>query len=414
VAGALWIMLCFGLQCEIRVEQRLNSCNMQNVIANIRRLLRLPDAGTESFFLWGPRQAGKSTLLRACYPDALRIDLLQTEVLHKYTVAPHALREELLQSGERFVVVDEVQKVPALLDEIHWLIENRNVHFALCGSSARKLKRGHGNLLGGRASRFELFGFSARELGASFDLCRMLNHGTLPRIYHSARPVRLLHAYVADYLKEEVMDEGLVRRLPPFSGFLNAAALSDTGQLNYTNIAREIGVSRETVRGYFDVLCDTLIARMLPAYRKRPKRRLSVADKFYFHDVGVVNFLARRGELQPGSELFGKAFENWVFHELCCCNAYLERYAEFHYWRLSTGLEVDFIVNDLACAIECKSSSNVQSAHLKGLRELKAEHPTVGRRIVVSCVPVSRKTEDGIEILSVADFLDVLWGGGLF
>lgn len=384
------------------------------MVANIKRLLCLPDAGKESFFLWGPRQAGKSTLLHACYPGVPWIDLLQTEVLHKYATAPHTLREELLQSGASFVVVDEVQKVPALLDEVHWLIENRNVAFALCGSSARKLKRGHANLLGGRAVRFELFGFSARELADSFDLVRLLNHGTLPRMYHSERPVRLLHAYVADYLKEEIMDEGLVRQLPPFSGFLHAAALSDTEQINYTNIAREPGVSRETVRGYFDILSDTLIARMLPAYRKRPKRRLSVADKFYFHDVGVVNCLARRGVLQPGSELFGKAFENWVFHELCCYNVYRERFAEFHYWRLSTGVEVDFIVNDLACAIECKSSSNVHHAHLKGLRELKVEHPTVGRRIVVSCVPVSRKTEDGIEILGVADFMDALWSGGLF
>jgi len=383
-------------------------------MSDVKRLIQLPDAGTESFFLWGPRQAGKSTLLRGCYPDARRIDLLQTEVLHKYAVAPHTLREELLQSKENFVVVDEVQKVPALLDEIHWLIENRNVTFALCGSSARKLKRGHANLLGGRAVRFELFGLSGRELENSFDLVRLLNHGTLPRMYQSERPMRLLHAYVADYLKEEVMDEGLVRHLPPFSGFLSAAALCDTEQVNYTNIAREIGVSRETVRGYFEILCDTLIARILPAYRRRPKRRLSVADKFYFHDVGVVNFLARRGVIQPGSELFGKAFENWVFHELCCYNSYRERYAEFSYWRLSTGAEVDFIVNDLACAIECKSSSNVQRAHLKGLRELKAEHKAVGKQIVVSCVPVSRKTDEGVEILSVADFLDKLWGGELF
>lgn len=383
-------------------------------MANITRMLRLPEAGSESFFLWGPRQAGKSTLLHARFPNVRWIDLLQTEVLHRYAVAPHALREELFQSNESFVVVDEVQKVPALLDEIHWLIENRHINFALCGSSARKLKRGHGNLLGGRAIRFELFGFSARELGASFDLTRILNHGTLPRMYNSDHPVRLLNAYVADYLKEEVMDEGLVRHLPPFSGFLNSAALSDTEQVNYTNIARELGVSRETVRGYFDILCDTLIARMLPAYRKRPKRRLSVADKFYFHDVGVVNFLARRGVLQPGAALFGKAFENWVFHELCCYNAYRDRFAQFHYWRLSTGVEVDFIVNDMACAIECKSSSAVHVGHLKGLREIAIEHPEVGRRIVVSCVPFSRRTEDGIEILSVSDFLDLLWGGELF
>ncbi len=381
---------------------------------NITREIQLPAAGSETFFLWGPRQAGKSTHLHACYPDVPWIDLLKSDVLLNYATAPQTLREELLQSGETFVVVDEVQKVPALLDEIHWLMENRQINFALCGSSARKLKRGHANLLGGRAVRYELFGLSAHELGEAFDLVRLLNHGTLPRIYLADRPQRMLNAYVADYLKEEIMAEGLVRNLPPFAGFLHAAALTDTQQVNHTNIARELGVSRETVRGYFEILCDTLIARMLPAYRKRPKRRLSVADKFYFHDVGVVNFLGRRGTLQPGSELFGKAFENWVFHELCCYNAYRERFAEFSFWRLSTGVEVDFVVNDLACAIECKSSASLHSNHLKSLRELAREHPGVGRRLVVSLVPTSRKTEDGIEILSVADFLSALWEGHLF
>ncbi len=383
-------------------------------MANIIRNLRLPPAGTETFFLWGPRQSGKSTLLRGLFPNALWIDLLKSEVLRRYATNPELLREELARSGARFVVVDEVQKAPGLLDEVHWLHENRGVHFALCGSSARKLKRGHGNLLGGRAIRYELRGLSAHELAESFDLVRMLNHGTLPRLYLSNQPRRLLNAYVADYLKEEVMAEGLVRRLPPFSRFLHAAALTDTEQVHHTSIARELGVSRETVRGYFEILCDTLIARMLPPYRKRPKRRLSLADKLYFHDVGVVNFLARRGTLQQGSELFGKAFENWVHHELCCYNAYRGRFAELSFWRLSTGTEVDFVVNDLECVVECKSSANLRAAHLKGLREIAKEHPAIGRRVVVSLDPLSRRTEDGIEILGVADFLDALWGGEFF
>ncbi len=383
-------------------------------MAHFTRFLTLPEPGTETFFLWGPRQTGKSTLLRQRYPEAVWIDLLKAEEFRRYATRPELLRQELAKSGARFVVVDEVQKVPALLDEAHWLHENAGVHFALCGSSARKLKRGHGNLLGGRALRRELFGLSAHELGTDFDLNRMLNHGTLPRIYASSSPRPLLNAYVADYLKEEVMAEGLVRHLPPFSEFLNTAALTDTEQVNFTTIGRELGVSRETVRGYFEILGDTLLARMLPPYRKRPKRRLSLADKFYFHDVGVVNFLARRGTLEPGSELYGKAFESWVFHELCSYNSYRERFAEFSFWRLSTGVEVDFIVNDLECAIECKSSTEVQSHHLKGLRELKTEHPAIGKQIVVSREPKSRKTSVGIEILSVADFIGELWSGGLF
>lgn len=381
---------------------------------NYSRALELPEPGTETFFLWGPRQSGKTTLLRERYPEAVWIDLLKADEFRRYGTRPELLREELARSDARFVVVDEVQKVPALLDEAHWLHENRGIHFALCGSSARKLKRGHGNLLGGRALRRELFGLSARELGADFDLVRMLNHGTLPRIHVADRPRPLLNAYVADYLKEEVMAEGLVRHLPPFSEFLNAAALTDTEQVNFTNLGRELGVSRETVRGYFEILSDTLLARMLPPYRKRPKRRLSLAEKFYFHDVGVVNFLAKRGKLEPGGELFGKAFENWVFHELRCYNSYRERFADFSFWRLSTGVEVDFAINDLECAIECKSSASVQTHHLKGLRELALEHPGGGRRVVVSREPKSRTTSDGIEILSVEDFLGELWSGGLF
>jgi len=383
-------------------------------MANFLRALALPEPGTETFFLWGPRQAGKTTLLRDRYPEATWIDLLKADEYRRYGTRPELLREELARSGSHFVVVDEVQKVPALLDEAHWLHENTGVHFALCGSSARKLKRGYGNLLGGRALRRELYGLSAHELGAEFNLERMLNQGTLPRLYLSDRPRPLLDAYVGDYLKEEVMAEGLVRHLPPFSRFLNAAALTDTQQVNFTSFGRELGVSRETVRGYFEILCDTLLACLLPPYRRRPKRRLSLADKFYFHDVGVVNFLARRGTLEPGGELFGKAFENWIFHELCCYNSYRDRFAEFSFWRLSTGVEVDFIVNDLECAIEAKSATEVSSHHLKGLRELSQEHAPTGRRIVVCREPKSRQTSDGIEILTVADFLDGLWSGRLF
>jgi predicted AAA+ superfamily ATPase len=378
------------------------------------RQLQLPEAATETFFLWGTRQTGKSTLLRQAYPGAMWIDLLKADVFHRYATNPEYMRQELEQSGDRWVVIDEVQKVPALLDEAHWLHENRGVRFALCGSSARKLKRGRGNLLGGRGVRFELHGLCAPELGGDFSLDRMLNNGGLPRIHQSAAPRRLLNAYVSEYLKDEIMAEGLVRHLPPFANFLNMAALSDTEQLNYSNIARELGVSHETVRAYFEILVDTLVGRFLPAYRKRPKRRLSIAPKFYFADIGVVNSLARRGVIEPGTELYGKAFENWVFHELCSYNAYRERFADFSFWRLSSGIEVDFIVNDLACAIECKSGRTIHDAHLKGLRELRAEHAKVRRRLVVCRELHSRKTADGIEILNVADFLTALWGGELF
>ncbi|MAE96922.1 MAG: AAA family ATPase [Deltaproteobacteria bacterium] len=380
------------------------------------RYLRLPRPGTESFFLWGPRQTGKSTLLRQSYPDGRWIDLLKAEEFRRYLARPELLRQEIEAEGpteNRQIVIDEIQKLPALLDEVHWLIENRGLHFALCGSSARKVKRGAANLLGGRALRFELHGLTAGELGREFDLDRMLNHGYLPRIYEASRPSRLLNAYVADYLKEEVAAEGLVRNLPTFSEFLDVASLSDGEIVNFSNVARECGVSSHTTKNHFQILEDTLLGRWLPAYRKRPKRRVIRAPKFYFVDVGVVNRLAKRGELAPGSELYGKAFENWVFHELSAFADYREFDGGLSYWRLASGIEVDFVLGDMEIAIEAKSSARVTRDHLKGLRSLVEDHPGVGRRIVVCRESRARKTEDGIEILPASTFVRRLWAGDL-
>lgn len=370
-----------------------------------KRSIRLPSAGTETFFLWGPRQTGKTTLLRATYPNAVWIDLLKTDDYRHYLQNPERLREELTAHPQlpRLVVVDEIQKVPQLLDEIHWLIENRGLHFALCGSSARKVKRGAANLLGGRAVRYELHGLTAEEIGPDFDLTRLVNHGLLPRIYLADRPSRLLRSYVSDYLKEEVAAEALVRNLPAFSEFLNVAALSDTHLVNFSTIARECGVSSNTIKAYFGILEDTLLGRWLPGYRKRPKRRVIAAPKFYFADVGIVNYLAMRGELRPGSELFGKAFENWVFHELVAANAYSERYQQLAYWRLASGIEVDFVVDDMRVAIEAKATAKVTADHLKSLRALRIDHPRVRNRVLVCLEPRSRRTDDGILILPAKD-----------
>ena len=379
------------------------------------RRLRLPPPGTEPFFLWGPRQTGKTTLLQAAYPDALWIDLLKADEYRRYVQNPELLRGELAaRPTVRQVVIDEVQKVPQLLDEAHWLHERRGIRLALCGSSARKVKRGQANLLGGRAVRYELLGLTALEIGREFDLDRMLNHGYLPRIYLSDEPRRLLNSYVADYLKEEVAAEGLVRTLPVFSGFLNIAALSDAEIVNFSTIARECGVSSHTVKGYFGILEDTLLGRWLPAYTRRPKRRVIGAPKFYFADAGVVNHLARRGELQRGSELYGKAFENWVFHELCAHNAYTETFATLSHWRLASGIEVDFVINDMQLAIEVKATAKITADHLKGLRSLAQDHPRIKQRVVVCLEAKSRRTEDGILILPAGDFTDRLAAGSLF
>lgn len=375
------------------------------------RGLVLPPPGRETFFLWGPRQTGKTTLLNAAYPDAFWVDLLKADEYRRYLERPERLREELL--AEPFhgqVVIDEIQKVPALLDEVHWLHERRKMRFALCGSSARKVRRGAANLLGGRAIRYELHGLTATELGSDFDLTRLLNHGYLPTLYESSRPERLLASYVGDYLKEEVAAEGLVRNLPVFSAFLSAAALSDGDLVNFTNIARDCGVSGPTVKGHFGILEDTLLGRWLPAFTKRPKRRVVGAPKFYFSDVGVVNYLAKRGRLQSGGELFGKAFENWVFHELVAANAYRDQQVDLSYWRLASGIEVDFIVGDMAVAIEAKATARVTADHLKGLRHLRQDHPGV-RALLVCLEPRRRVTEDGIEIMPVAAFVRAVADG---
>ena len=375
------------------------------------RALRLPAPPKRSFFLWGPRQAGKTSLLEKTYPDAPLISLLLNEELTAFRTRPGLLRERIRSLNTRFLIIDEVQKVPELLDEIHYLIEKERMIFGLCGSSVRKLKKSHGNLLGGRALRFELFGLTAQELGGAFDLERLLNRGTLPAIYDDDEYRALLKAYCSDYLKEEIFDEGLVRKLAPFSQFLEFAALGDTEVLSFESFARDVGVSAPTIRSYFEILNDTLVGQFLPSYTRRPKRKIVAQPKFYFSDVGVVNHLAQRGELRSRSELFGKAFENWVHHELRSYLSYTGRSETLSYWKVHQGPEVDFIVGLMKVGLEAKASFQIHSEHLKGLRELKNDYPEIQSRWVVSLEPHSRKTDDEITVLSVADFIRRLWGG---
>ncbi|MCY4512611.1 MAG: AAA family ATPase, partial [Bdellovibrionales bacterium] len=279
-----------------------------------RRQLILDKKPSRSFFLWGARQTGKSSLLKVSYPNAFFIDLLHTEKLIRYKKEPSLLRQELSSPHfkNKFVIIDEIQNVPELLNEVHWLIENKNIVFGLCGSSAKKLKKGHVNLLGGRADRFELFGFVSSELKADFSLIDILNNGYLPGIFSVKNPKRALKSYCDDYLKEEIAHEGFVQNFSIFNDFLEISALSDTEPVNFINIARECGISSVTAKNYFYILKDTLIGSFLPCYRKKPKRRTSAAPKFYFSDVGIVNYLTKRFDLQPGNPLFGKAFENWI------------------------------------------------------------------------------------------------------
>lgn len=378
------------------------------------RIISLQKEPTRSFFLWGTRQTGKSTLLKSLYPHAKVIDLLQSDVFASYVQSPSRLRE--IETGAKLIVIDEVQKIPELLDEVHWCMENQNRIFALCGSSARKLKRGHANLLGGRALRYELYGLSAIELGESFDLTRILNHGYLPSHYDCdpSELKRLMLSYVGDYLREEIAAEGLVRNLGVFSDFLSMAALSDCESINFNSFARDLGVSSHTSREYFNILVDTLVAWYLPLFRNRPKRKAASSTKFYFSDVGAVNLLAKRNGIEAGSEVFGKAFENWVAHEIRCYNHYRDKLHDLSYWLSENDEEVDFLVGNFVCGIEAKGVSRVRDEHFKGLRALAREHPEVGPRILVIYEGEAQRKEDGIRVLNHRDFISELWAGNIF
>ena len=378
-----------------------------------RRLQKMELSSEESCFLWGPRRTGKSTLLKQRFPKALLYDLLLADQYQRVIRDPTVVRQECLARGldggnqEDPVIIDEIQKVPELLDEVHWLIENRGIRFVLCGSSARKLRRGQGNLLGGRAVRYELFPLVFPEV-PDFSLSKALNNGLIPRHYDSTRPERLVQAYIGDYLKEEITAEALTRNTPAFHRFLEVAALSNGEVVNYTNIASECGVSSPTVKEYFQILSDTLTGRPLPAFRRRHKRRIVRSPKFYFFDLAPVILLTRRQKVCPGSELFGKAFEHFIWMELTAHSAYTGHSYPISYWRTTSGYEVDFVLGDHETAIEVKSTPRVNSNHMKSIRAFTEEH-TVKYRIVVSLDPEPRRTEDHIDILPWGIFLQKLW-----
>jgi predicted AAA+ superfamily ATPase len=376
-----------------------------------KRKIDITAQHNETFFLWGSRQTGKSTLLKERFPDALSVNLLNSRQYAKYSRDPHILHEEVtaLSRPPSRIIIDEIQKIPALLDEVHLMIEELKIPFGLCGSSARKVRRGHANLLGGRALRFELFGLVSCEVGADFNLEKFINVGVLPFHYNSKQPRKFLESYIADYLREEIANEGLVRNLPAFSDFLRVAAVGDTEILNYENVARECGVSATTVKGYYEILQDTLLGALVPAYAKRPKRRVIQTPKFYFRNVGVVNTLLKRKLLTPEGELFGKALENWCLHEISAHSAYSESSYDIRYWRLASGIEVDFILGEGTSAIEIKGTDRIREHHLNGLIAFQEEYPEVKERIVVCLEEKERRLGNGILICPVKEFLQRLW-----
>lgn len=363
----------------------------------------------ESLFLWGARQTGKSTLLKSLFKDALWFDLLKSDVFMRYERDPAQFREVILAQGEnRVVIVDEIQKIPALLDEIHWLMANHRVKFILSGSSPRKILRSGANLLGGRALRYELYPLSCSEI-PQFDLIRALNHGLLPRHYLSDNPKKLIDAYIGNYLRDEIAAEAKIRNISAFGRFLEAAAFSNGEMVNFTNIAADCGVSAISVKEYFQILEDTLIGRYLPSFQKKPKRRVIQAPKFYYFDIGITNHLLKRGRIEMGSESFGNAFEHFIYQELCAHSNYSGENYSIAYWRTTSQIEVDFILGDHQIAIEVKGTDNVQSKHLKGLKAFSEEY-IVEKQIVISNDPMDRKVGN-ILVMPWRKFLDRLWLG---
>ena len=380
-----------------------------------KRVLNIDLAREETVFLWGPRQAGKSTLLHSLFPESIYKDLLKSDVYMPLLNKPSLLREELeaaeiKRDTQKYpVIIDEVQKVPALLDEIHWLIENRGIRFVLCGSSARKLKRDKANLLGGRAIRYELYPLVFPEID-DFDLQKALNNGLMPRHYLSKHPQRLLQSYINDYLKEEIYSESLTRNLPAFSRFLEVSALSNGELINFSNIASECSISAPTVREYYNITIDTLLGRFLPAFRKKSKRRQILAPKFYYFDVGVTSKLSFREKIIQGSDCFGKAFEHFIINEVTAYASYSEKFFKLAYWKSASGFEVDLVLGDAEVIIEIKSATEIRSRHLKGMRAFKEEF-NARKYLVVSLDKEPRKTSDSIEILPWKNFLEQLWQG---
>jgi uncharacterized protein len=384
-------------------------------MVHLPRTLRIALPARQSAFLWGPRKTGKSTFLQSAFPDSLRYDLLQTDVMLEMAKRPSLLREQLLAAPPRHlqapIIIDEVQKVPHLLDEIHWLIEHRGLRFILCGSSARKLRRGRTNLLGGRVWRYQMHPLVSTEV-PDLELMRALNRGLVPVHYLATEYRRSLDAYVRDYLKEEVFDEGLTRNVPAFSRFFDAMGYSHGELTNYANIARDCGVDAKTVKEYYQILVDTLLGTFVEPYKTRQGRQvITKASKFYLFDVGVAGAITKRHLADERGEQFGRAFEHLILMEILAHRSYRDLDYDVQFWRTKAGLEVDFVLGRGEVAIEVKGTSRVDPAAFRSLRAFVDEHRP--RRALVVCNERSPRVHAGIEVLPWRVFLGRLWSGDI-
>ena len=365
----------------------------------------------ESFFLWGARQTGKSTLLQNAFPEALWFDLLLADEYQRMLMNPTLLRETVLAQPEiKTVIIDEIQRIPDLLNEIHWLMTHTNTQFIMSGSSPRKIIRSGTNLLGGRALRYELYPFISQEI-PDFNLETALNNGMIPRHYLMDNPKRRISAYIGNYLQDEIVSEARIRNVQLFAQFLKAAAFSNGEMVNYSNIATDCGVSAPTIKEYFQILQDTLIGRMVPAFQKKPKRRVITAPKFYFFDIGVVNQLMNRKNISLGSTDYGNAFEHFIYLELYAHSQYSGIEYPISYWRTTSQLEIDFVLGDHEIAIEVKSTNLIQTRNLKGLKGFQEEYKV--KHALVICNEPRPRAIGNITVLPWKLFLERLWKGEL-
>lgn len=393
---------------------------MRTLTVFIKRILQLELPKKQSAFLWGARKTGKSTFLKKNFPDSIRYNLLESETYLRLLSQPHLLREEILALSKKEIsqpiIIDEVQKIPLLLNEIHWLIEETDAQFILCGSSARKLKRGAANLLGGRAWRYHFFPFTYHEI-KNFNLLIALNHGLIPSHYLSDHPNRVLTSYIHDYLNEEIKEEGIARNLPAFSRFLESVAFTNNELVNYTNIAQDVGIDKNTVKEYFQILVDTLIGYFIYPYKDRSKRdSISATPKFYLFDTGVANFLSKTEIKTLKGISAGKSFEQFILMELMAYKELNSFNFDVSYWRNKSGLEVDFILGKASTAIEVKISDNPKASELKGIIKFKEQYPECDAYVVAN-VPRKRRINvddtNYITIIPWQEFLEKLWGNHL-
>lgn len=370
------------------------------------RVLNLEDVmKKKSHFLFGPRATGKSWLIRHQLKKAQVFDLLNTSTFDRLLRRPHALAEEI---SSKLVVIDEIQKLPRLLDEVQRLIEERKIHFLLTGSSARKLRHGGANLLAGRARSLQMFPLTSREI-PEFDLLTYCNRGGLPMVYPANEAWRDLREYVQLYLREEIINEAIVRKIDHYARFIDVMGLRSGDELNYEQIASDSAVPARTVANFVEILKDTLLAFELEPFRKTKIHKAVSKSKIYIFDVGVANYMSGRKDILLRSEAFGKAFEHFIIQEIRAYLGYRQVDLPQTFWRTVGGqFEVDCVIGEQV-AVEIKASNKYNERMLAGLKALKAEKKTQ-RHILVSCDPVPRVVE-GIEVMPFDQFLDELWGG---